>query len=195
MSTDEKYSARTIDIKKRICELESELKKYRNDLFTIRLCKILNKSEEFLHSHGISGMAFYHDDNKWNIEYSHYTEKFNIDDYNWHDEPIKLTKLTDKPETSYIHRSIVRFGISKKYYIEGENIRDKQFRIYRKRNNILQIINTDYDIELDMEEQDELINEYCDNYDLPEWLALTVFQHMKRNDWEDVHLINYLYYP
>ncbi len=104
--------------------------------------------------------------------------------------------LHSKPETDdHTNRHTVEkkvtqisFGKLKKYFLKG----GIKFNIYRNSNGELRIINSDYEFELDLEEQKSLISKYSSNKNVPEWLALKVFLYISYNKWDDRSIINHL---
>ncbi len=104
--------------------------------------------------------------------------------------------LHGKPETDdHTNRHTVEkkvtqisFGKLKKYFLKG----GIKFNIYRNSNGELRIINSDYEFELDLEEQKSLISKYSSNKNVPEWLALKVFLYISYNKWDDRSIINHL---
>jgi hypothetical protein len=82
----------------------------------------------------------------------------------------------------------ISFGKLKKYFLKG----GIKFNIYRNSNGELRIINSDYEFELDLEEQKSLILKYTSNKNVPEWLALKVFLYISYNKWDDRSIINHL---
>jgi hypothetical protein len=92
------------------------------------------------------------------------------------------------PETVEKKITQISFGKLKKYFLKG----GIKFNIYRNSNGELRIINSDYEFELDLEEQKSLILKYASNKNVPEWLAIKVFLYISYNKWDDRSIINHL---
>jgi hypothetical protein len=124
------------------------------------------------------------DDTSWKINYTHHIENYSecsyVNDQSSEEDADPIIKTFD-----------MSFGknLKKRYFITGAYNR---FRIYKNSRNILRVINADYDLELDSEEQDDLIERYSNNTNIPEWLALNVFIFMIENEWDDIDLINHM---
>ena len=120
---------------------------------------------------------------EWNICYIHTTDSYDENNY--------INSSDSEVETQPVERTFtINFGKSKKYYIKGNG--NNRFKIYKNSKNDLRIINTDYDVELDLDEQYELMDNYSNNPHIPEWLAIKVFVYMNENGWSDKNLTTYL---
>ncbi len=168
------------DIKRRIKIISNELSELKNSLFLNRLTELINFKNTPLP--GVSNIRFHMDQNsnEWRIEYD-YSGEYNPDVYDYeYDE----SKPTINIETT------VSFGKKNKYYIT-RNDSTLPLRIFRNSSKTLIVINSDYAISLDMDEQQNLIERYITS-NIPEWLALKVFYALKYNGWDDEHIITYL---
>ena len=67
-----------------------------------------------------------------------------------------------------------------------------KYNIYKNSKGDLRIINLDYDLELDMDEQYSLIYRYAYNKNIPECIALRIFLYMIYNKWDDDDMTTYL---
>jgi hypothetical protein len=172
-------------LKTTILDLEEQITDHKNKLFMYRLCKLLCKTEQQIKDANITNLNIFIDDDVWDISYIHTTNDYNSNDYNFDIE-------SEDESDVRLKISNVHFGKAKKYYIKGNGIRQSRFKLYKNSRKDLRIINTDYDIELDMDEQFELIGKYSENKNIPEWLAIKVFLHICENEWQDQHIINYL---
>jgi hypothetical protein len=118
----------------------------------------------------------------WSITYEHTTDAFSPLNYLIEDE-------IDGPPDSKPAVNTVVFGRNdKKYFIKG----CIKFSIYRNSRGDLRIINPEYEFDLDMEEQNDLINRYAAEQNIPESFALSVFKYISRNKWDDQSMITYL---
>jgi len=180
-----------------ILKLEKELKDSKEKLFLNRLSKLYDKSLQ----NCISEIKIDIDqkNNDWNICYKHNTKNYSLDNYlydldttNNASSDIKnhlyeINKETVEKETVE-KETVVIFGKNKKYFIKG----GIKYNIYKNSTSELRIINSEYDLELDMEEQYSLINRYANNVNIPECLALSVFLYLSDNKWDDLNIITYL---
>ena len=193
-----------------ILKLEKELKECKQKLFLNRFYKLYKKNIQPCISN--IKIDIDHKNNDWVISYEHYTNNYSINNYTINNAEIydnnlnynkQANNITTKPnnittaEPNNIttadadaekKKTIISFGKSKKYFIRG-GIR---YNIYRNSSGDLRIINSDYDLELDMEEQYELISNYANNVNIPECLALSIFIYLSDNNWDDTNLITYL---
>jgi len=169
-------------LKNEINQLIETLDAKKNELFNLRLFNMIGKNEEDLKLAGICNVRFTNDDDEWNISYTHEINCYNENDY--------INSIDSETETTPLKKSfLMTFGKGKKYYIRGNGTR---FKIYKNSKNDLRIINVDYDIELDLDEQETLIEKYSENLNIPEWLAIKVFKYMSENDWSDENIISYM---
>jgi hypothetical protein len=163
------------EIKKEIILLEEEITAKKNKLFLYRLSKL------YKHSPNISGITIEVDpaNVSWNIKYTHETNNYNHNYYNVGDN-LEMD--------SYKKHTKISIGKNKKYFIKG----GISYNIYRNSNNELRIINKEYDLELDMSEQRNLIIRYSRNHDIPEYMALSILLYISDNKWDDESIIHYL---
>jgi hypothetical protein len=174
-------------LKIEIAELQLVLSNKKHELFHLRLSEMIGKTYQDMSQMGVSNVKFeILSDNKsleWNISYTHYTDMY--------DENAYINSSDSEAETTPAQKTTyINFGKGKKYYIRGNG--NNRFKIYKNSKNDLRIINTDYDIELDLEDQEELIKRYSENKHIPEWLAIKAFSYLSENTWSDEHIINYL---
>lgn len=170
-------------IESEICSLKKIIQEKKKKLFMIRIKKILDIKNNFSMIEGINYINFTSEENnKWCINYTHLTNNFDTNNYNYNID-------SDIETESKIKKTNVYFGKSKKYYLKG--VRSNQFKIYRNSKKQLRILNSDYNIELDLDEQYELITKYSKNYDIAEWLALRVFIFIAENEWSDENFVTH----
>jgi hypothetical protein len=168
------------EIKREIHRLEDRLLYNKNILFLYRLSKLYKKSSN------ISDIDIDVDpvNLTWSIQYNHRSNNYssNYYDYNNNDEyPDKKSEICKK-------NTKISFGKNKKYFIKG----GIAYNIYRNSSDELRIINKDYDLELDMKQQKNLIIRYSKNFDIPEYMALSVLLYISDNKWDDESIIHYL---
>lgn len=174
MSSDEK------ELKAEIYNLEKILAEKKGKLFNDRLRSLypVQLNSAITHN-GISCTA---NTQEWKITYTHSTDQYSSDLYITEDE-----SSSDEPPVAL--QSTISFGKSgKKYFLKG----GVEFNIYRNSTGELRVINPEYDFEIDMDEHRALIHKYSINVDIPEACALSVFQYIADNKWDDAAVINYL---
>lgn len=175
-------------LKNKIEQLKAEVIQYEEELFILRLYKLISLSKEDVNNAGISNIKITSSENELSIRYVHHT--------NYYDENNYVNNSDSNIETEpYEKNTTIEFGVvlipdkNPKYYLKGN--KSARFKIYRKSSKILSIINKDYNIELDIMEQIALIERYSKNKNIPEWLALKVFLSIRENEWDDTSVINY----
>lgn len=167
------------DLRQEIIELETLLNQKKKVLFENRLIYI---SESMTN---ISNIEIFTDLNKhsWQITYTHTTDKYSNDHY--------LMESEQSGEIEYITKTTkISFGKSKKYYLNNDNIH--KFDIYRNSANKLRVVNVDYALELNGEEQRMLIDSYVINKNIPEWFAISILLHISDNNWTDDSMVLHL---
>lgn len=182
---DNKSVLSETELKENIIDLTDQLDGMYTKLFLMRFLKIIKSSEEELLAGGVSNLEFHITPNEWKISYDHETDNFNGNNYNYHSDS------DDEEIKDRIKISNVEFGMARKYYIKGTNIRSTRFKIYKNSKKELRIINADYDIELDLDDQYSLVKKYTNNYTIPEWVAIRFFLYMAKNDLESEDIINH----
>ena len=128
----------------------------------------------------------------WCIRYKHHTDKYNPQDYaaNNDQSDNEDDNLSDGKEIDVIYKETeVRFGYNKKYFLRGG---DDAFLLYKNSNGKLRIINQHYQDDLDPAEQASLINQYSENSNIAEYIALKIFLFMINNNWTDSDFIKYM---
>lgn len=184
------------EIKREIHNLEQSLEQKKNALFMRRLMNMFNPTLMGFETNvgdlppTISNVKIMvdTDDNTWMITYTHTTDTYDINDYLYEksdsdssdtesldEEPIPDVKPTSKVTE-------ISFGKHKKYFIKG----GIKYTIYRNSSKDLRIINSDYDVDLDVDKQFSLVTKYSQNSSIPEWLALSVFLYIAEHKWDDV---------
>ena len=177
-----------------IRELSAKLADMKHELFNLRLFNMLGKTEQELAAAGITDICFgINDENtddsddsentQWFITYTHHIINY--------DDNAYINNVDSEADTSPVDKTFhMSFGKNKKYYIKGNN--KTRFKVYKNSLQELRIINTDYSIELDMDEHEALSAKYMTNLHIPEWIAIKVFCHMSEQEWSDDNLINYM---
>jgi hypothetical protein len=175
-------------LKNEILKLESILKKKRDQLFLMRLVNMLDKglydtiSEVKIE---VGSVDFNNPKSaRWNISYKHHTKEYDPLDYLYEND----TPQEEIPNNKMEKITFVSFGKSDRYFIKG----GVKYNIYNNSKGELRIVNADYDSELDIEEQCQLINDYSKNKNIPECLALQIFLYMSYNKWDDMSMAIHL---
>ena len=155
---------------------------------------------------------------RWSISYKHHTDAYDSLDYLYdsdktnddigseepnenvgngdiyvdattlseHTADSKTNNLVKKSKTE--KTTFVTFGKSERYFIKGGT----KYNIYNNSKGELRVVNTEYDSELDIEEQCQLISRYSKNKNLPECMALQIFLYMSYNKWDDLSMAIHL---
>jgi hypothetical protein len=168
-----------------IQDLERQLKEKKDALFNARLSTMLH-ADQTNTTFKILEIKTSAVERTWSIRYTHYTPCFNWFNYNYIDDDTE-EKFYDDDKPIAKHSEIV-FGKNKTYFIHG----GLKFNVYRNSNKELRIINVDYDIDLDIEQQSNLIKNYTQNANIPEWVALSILMYMIEHSWDDIDIIRYI---
>ena len=172
-------------IKKQIEEKKQEitaLKKQEHLIKTkcliSKMCQRLKINDpKKLPEKNIQHIQIHTNEHEWCITYLHKTLHFNCNNYVNDDE--KQLNIKDRER-----ETLVKFGYKKKkHYIHGFN--KKQFRIYKNSSGITRVINTYYNLELTFDEQHDLIEQYSQNINIPEWFALKMYLYFADNQWDN----------
>ncbi len=169
------------EIKQRIITITNELTVLKRTLFKNRLLDLINLKEHQLR--GVSNIRFHieqFNQDEWIIEYD-YSGEYNPDIYDYE---------YDENKTNININTTVSFGKKDRYFVH-RNDASIPLRIFRNSFKKLRIINSDYSISLDIDEQQNLIERYMTS-NIPEWLALKVFDSIGYNNWDDNDVITYL---
>ena len=170
-------------LKKDILLLSEKISGKKNKLFLMRFHNIIDINNNYDFLQNISDIKFeIGNDDNWSIMYTHTTDKYNPNDYNYNSDSDE--EIDDKKKITNI-----KFGKKNKYYINREQ--SSRFIVYRNSKKELRILNSDYDIELDLDEHVELIEKYSNNIHIPEYVAIRVFLFISENDWEDESITAY----
>lgn len=167
-------------LKSEILDLEAKINIKRQEFFKYRFKQLypdyLNQNVQNINIKTKSG--------NWEIKYKHFTEKYTFNNYLLEDE-------SDDPDDQPIQKtSHIKFGKNNtEYYIKGSIV---DYKIYRNSKGNLRVINTEYDFDLDLDEQKNLIVRYAINKDIPEAIALSIFIYMIDNQWDDQSMYIYL---
>jgi hypothetical protein len=187
-----------------IHKLEKIINMKKNMLFLARLSKMCNADLRDTISNIIINID--REESTWTITYTHTTNSYDPNDYlndtylneDETEEIVDiisgncttngLEEITSKnSDTRYKKVTVISFGKHKKYFIKG----GIKLSIYHNSAGELRIINPNYDFELDLDEQKNLITEYSNNKNIPECLALSVFLYMSYNKWDDTSIVNH----
>lgn len=185
----------TTDLKTEILQLEKILAQKKKQLFFNRLEKIAGCS---LYTRGISNIDIQHNsaDKTWQITYTHQTNNYSSAMYSYN-ESESDDDHTSEMESADDHSAVksgiqketrITFGKSNKYFVRG----GIKLHVYRNTAGELRVINPEYEFDLDLDEQKKLVREYSENYDLPEWFAITTMLYLSDNMWDDEAFINHL---
>lgn len=165
-----------------ITELETVLEDKQQQLLIMGFSRLLNVDIATITKY-IDNLCVSIDENEvWEISYRHKTDTYSSNNYALSDEEL------DEVEDTF-NEIDIKFGRDKKYYIKGGPVK---FQIYKNSNGVLRIINQDYEMDLDVKEQEHLIDKYCNNFDIVEWFALRVMNYMSKNNWNDNDLTKYI---
>lgn len=169
-------------LKEEIISLTKVLESKKRQLFldrfiTMTLPKLLAKIKDI----NINTDA---DAQEWSISYTHDTANYDTVNYIPESDRHGHSDRESVQKTSNIS-----FGKSgKRHFLKG----GIKFNIYRNSTGELRVMNPEYDFDIDMEEHKQLIHSYSENIDIPESCALSVFQYIIDNKWDDSAVINYL---
>lgn len=157
-------------------KLQQVIDEKKEELFLHRLGKITKCEFRTGDKYNI---AYERISSSWSISYDFETDKYDVNDYNYNSD--SETEIAVKKK-----RCRITFGKnSNRYFIKGNGIRSNRFKIYRNSRGLLRIINHDYNAEIDLTEQKDLLMGYGSNKDLPEWLAVRVFMYIFTHEWSD----------
>ncbi len=176
------------ELRDEILILEKELTEKKKQLFLKRLETIAGCS--FAES-CILNLNISTDQRKgtWQISYVHYTKAYNINEYMYNTTDSETEVAETEPDNYQQHKKTkIVFGKMAKYYIKG----GIPLNVYRNTTGEIRISNPDYEFDLDLDEQRNLVRNYADNYNLPEWFAIAVLLFMSDNKWDDDAIINHL---
>ena len=181
--TKETYIDET-NLRKEILELEKLIKQKKEQLFINRLYEMFEKNDYDTISNikiDVNPIK-----NNWIISYKFQSSDYDMTDYLY--DTIKNTDDQEYTRVSSEKKSNISFGKNDKYFIKG----GIKYNIYKNSKGDLRIINLDYDLELDMDEQYSLIYRYAYNKNIPECIALRIFLYMIYNKWDDDDMTTYL---
>ena len=177
-------------IKEDIKQLESVLCDKKKELFSKRLKYLCRDTNIINNVSNISSNSNINEDLhltdysvSWHITYNHMTSKYTHKDYLY--EIVEFDpRYTDK--TSLI--TIGKLRNSTKYFING----GVKFIIYRDHYENIRIINPEYEFDLDMDQQDELIDTYIKNINIPESFGLKLLKYFGDFKWSDKKIAKYI---
>ncbi len=210
------------NMRNEILELEQILKAKKEKLFLTRLFNMLDAKIYNMVSDIKIDIKITDEKNpkttKWTISYKHHTKEYDPTDYiyendktvdnknvddktvdnkNVDDKTVDNKNVDDKTvdetEQEILFRktektTLISFGKSDKYFIRG----GVKYNIYTNSKGELRIVNTDYDSELDIDEQKSLISKYANNKNIPESFALCILLYMAYNKWDDTSMAIHL---
>lgn len=189
-----------MSLRKEILELEKLLKSKKEKLFLDRLLAITGPKAN-ISDININTQL----DNTWCISYIHKTTFLNPADYEpanmYTDEATNLeanleAKNSESTEQNNVllaaentseYETKISFGKNKKYFITG----GCKLNVYRNSANELRITNPEYEYDLDIDEQKELMIRYSNNKNLPVWFAIKFLLYMSDNSWDDDSVVNH----
>lgn len=176
-------------------DVERVIQKYRFDIIK----SIIDKDNEFWQTiKGIRISTLNVVEKKiksFKCYYVHYTDSYNSNDYCQMDESYpQLSKYQDENNAdTIIKETKLDFGYENdNFYINGNTTLD----VYSKRDasDIPIVFNTTYETWLDDYEQSELMNNYVENKNIPEWLAIAFFRSVRLGYININSLINDTYF-
>lgn len=173
-------------LKKEILSLSRILDEKKHQLFLNRLVnmgiiKLLTNAKDFT-------ITTVQDTQDWTVTYKHETNNYDPSRYlpDGEETTHSGTEADSDPISKVSDISFGKFG--KRYFLKG----GIKFNIYRNSAGELRVMNPEYDFDIDMEEHKQLIHRYSEDSNIPEACALSVFQFMIDNKWDDLAVINYL---
>ena len=178
-------------VKREILALQDQLNKKTQKYFVDRLKRLLGKGETTLSEFGVSNLYIDNQSkDEWKISYNYMTKAYDSDAYNNLDtdqerrDPVTLTDF----------QTTVSFGMTanNRMYLTNCKSDDSRFKIYYKSLTELRIINREYLMELDKNEQHELMETYAKNANIPEWLAISFYLIMSKNKWRASDIMTFL---
>ncbi len=180
----------TNELRSEILLLERSLTEKKKRLFMGRLENIAKHQFD---KSGVSDVCISLDPEKstWQISYLHTTDKYDVYDYAYDGsdtEPDIDPNIDPNIETKQEKETRILFGKASKYFIKG----GIKLNVYRNTAGELRVINPNYEFELDLDEQRNLVREYSENIHLPEWFAITTMLYLSDNKWDDQSWINHL---
>jgi hypothetical protein len=165
------------ELRNEIINLEVCLNAKKKELFIQRAIKILgNLNNVFNLQINVNPI-----DLTWCISYNHETHNYDTSDYAYNEDSA------DENNNVRFNSCKISFGKTKKYFIKG----GIALNIYRISSGELRITNPDYDFDIDIEDQYNLMKTYSKNYNLPEWLAIKMILYISDNKWDDQSIINH----
>lgn len=171
-----------MEIKNKIITLDVERKRLFDILIHKRFNAFLDITDNQLKNMNITDIKISSvEQNTWEIQYLHETKYYTENNYIYNTD-------SETEETPYVKKTKITFGKTDRYYLKGTKCK---FRIYRNSQNKLRVINADYDLELDMEEQEELLKKYMENIHIPESTALLFFNAIAEHEWSDLDIVCY----
>jgi hypothetical protein len=159
------------EIKKKQEKLDEYIKNYN----WLKLQKFIlnNKNDSYLNTIDDIVFKFYlsQQSDDWKITYIHKTKYYNTSNYclNYTSENDLRGRNNDGLKITKI-----KFGYkNKNYFMKTKN---KEIRVYTH-DFLPYIYNSDYEYEIGIfgEDVDFLIKKYANNYNVPEWLAISCF--------------------
>jgi hypothetical protein len=167
-----------LEIEEKIEALREQVKNAVNDLILHRITRLTNESPVNIANFDVTVLQ---DD--WWIEYEHHTENF--DSGNYLPEEFFESRKEIGPRTT-----LVKLGFEDGCFIL-EGYKEDMIDIYR-RGEKLTGINSLYLCQLSRTQQEELIESYSNNVDVPEWFALKFILSASKKNLSDQNIIKIL---
>ena len=167
---------------------KEQLRLLKEQYLKIKIYNLLKLTEDSISNWGIHDIKFKINDDTWIIHYIHKTLLYDENNY-INDEDSSVETIMHEKETS------IKFGVKftndkLKHFIIGNP--SQKFKIYRNSSGILSILNEHYEYELSIKKQISLIKKYSNNPNIPEWLALKMFLHIRKEEISNNDILLYL---
>lgn len=125
--------------------------------------------------------------NNWSILYIHYTKNYNTANYCF-SETSEDEIRSDNQDIQ--KKSRISFGYMNGKYFIKPNFRE--LKVY-KDDNLPRLYNLDYEYELGLfgDDLDILLKKYSDNYNIPEWMAVSFLTQIRKQKKMPIDIIKY----
>ncbi len=146
----------------------------------------------------IFNIIFIYDENNWKIKYTHMTDSYSAKNYIYKKSYIDDSDSESDNENSdsdnenlesYNKKTKISFGYKKnKYYIKYYNNTLQDIKIYTS-CKLPRLYSDSYEFtNIDM---DNLLDQYSKNYDIPEWLMITILNKIYESNIYSKFIIDY----
>ena len=175
-------------INKEIIKKEQEKKELINKYYS-------NKFNEFINNsmNNIFNIIFIYKENNWKIKYNHITNNYSTKNYIYKksciDDSDSDSDSDNENLDSYSKQTKISFGYKKnKYYIKNYMNTLQDIKIYTS-CKLPRLYSDSYEFtNIDM---DNLLNQYSKNYDIPEWLMITILNKIYESNLHSKFIIDY----